>query len=329
MSDEIKAGDKFMRVGRADIIAMVAEGDVATALRPDPELPGDWRVLINGKESLFSWRLDRAEWWKRLPREEAKAVFHEGPAVIAKPTIEERRAALKHGDRITDPALLCEGMRVRYAEEGFVDHDEVITSRDVEWNGWNAKPMALFMDNGSYWEEGRVTFLAHPEAKAEPSVLHMLRRSGVACGHGPAGPGETLEATLTEARVTCKACLEAIKPRVTFRSMVSDGENWHDMTKPKPGEKTYATLDALKKAAAEEPKPRCAPGCTPSNACRTEGVCKVFEEERVAAHFWAPGQRMSSWANDKDETDRMRAESRHGFSSSGFGGMAGGVWRVK
>lgn len=64
-------------------------------------------------------------------------VWRSVAATLVAGAIEERRAALKPGDVITDPSLLCEGMRVKWSpQRGDISPPTWRLGRRCE-NGWN------------------------------------------------------------------------------------------------------------------------------------------------------------------------------------------------
>lgn len=235
--------------------------------------------------------------------------------------IEERRAVLKPGDRITDPALLCEGMRVRYVEG---EHERIytLTERvDTEGGGWETSPPALILDHRPYWGSGdiTITFVAHLEAKALRRWVSNDAEHWAELSPG-AGPEEFLYYLEAEDR-------PGAVPRLIKRAIKSEPPRCavtvHKLNPDTHAAMAYDDPKCVRRASAV---PKCAPGCTPKEPCRTEGVCPVFKEEAVARYFY-PGRSVIDMPNEGDEVERMRAESRHGFSTSGFGGIVGGIWR--
>lgn len=103
------------------------------------------------------------------------------------PSIEERRKALKAGDVIADPALLCKGMRIRYVNSGFdlsgtaTGENDGVYKCGVDWDSHPSNGImhehienrrVTFIDWASEGEEVKPTAITLPTAQTTNEVSY-------------------------------------------------------------------------------------------------------------------------------------------------------------
>lgn len=285
MSDEneIRVGDRFERLapGRP-----YEPGDIAV-VRALFERSRDWAYIQKesggwGESGDVTGEVANPMWWRRLPREQAAAPQN----------IEERRAALKVGDIITDFALLCPGMRLR---RNFVAvrPDEALVAKVERYHG---DVMAAFDRDGGLlvaqgapvMTDGRLVFLGmvdeeKPAAKCKAAVCGY--RSDVLDGY--------CRTHWAEAGRLCNA------EQCDFHGVE------HDCVRARHRKSTA---------------PKCAHGCSPAAPCMRD-VCPAHKEAAVAVRM-AERERMPRITADETEAAIWRG-ARWSPSPTGLGGLAG------
>jgi len=164
MSDEIKVGDRFERLqcdgngypqGR---VCTVVSVDATNVLFDDKGIGGPYSKCHLLKYCDTPEGQSYNFWHRLLP---------------ATPTIEQRRAALKPGDLVKDPELLCAGMVVSAAmcpgsQRPVGPH--TIVGRSVRYSEWKTTGRWLITDDE--FPAGGVTLIAHaPEVKGKVSSV--------------------------------------------------------------------------------------------------------------------------------------------------------------
>jgi len=188
---------------------------------------------------------------------------------------------VKVGDVVKDPALLRPGMRVRPMWTGRGDLDLEITKpyRGTAWDtigdddGW-ILPHDLVRANG-------VTVLAIPDQPAAGEV----KGPRVGEWYRSAPGGELAQVTAIDDTQRFPVTVRWHKTTAysdLTRGAFGPGEYF---TGPVPGPDEgkrdhLAEYESVYKIPPAPP--RCAPGCTPGEPCRTAEVCPVFAEEGVA-----------------------------------------------
>lgn len=260
-SEEIRVGDRFRH--RSGFVVEVR----------GPKNGGLWplQVLGGAGPEVVSGALDQRVWWTPLPRAEPTTenrcalCNYSRHAVTECPyaSIEARRAALKPGDVIRDPALLKEGMRV-YTGQSPSGYTRVIAAiSSFGWatfsDGWSFRPDSVRRGEG--WE--RVTFLGWASEGDPPKLCnaeqcdHHHEPSDPACVRAkhrrPVTPPRALPfkrhpfcymPSIHVVEVMCMGC-EAAIARETARLPIINGHSLGELIRDGVGQPSEPSTSGL------------------------------------------------------------------------------------
>jgi len=208
--------------------------------------------------------------------------------------------SVKVGDVVKDPALLRPGMRVRSPEvtgsrpafdatlteecgpcgmhgTGYWKHDNkdhCIWLIDADW--YPVTVLALPDQPAAGEVKGSVTFEKGEWYEFNHNGIHYVgRATGVLTGGGEV----ELDAWKSDSMHFVRYAIGGLP----VADCVGGPVPGPDEGKAEALQKAMQDYDKAR-AAAGKPAPatpRCAPGCTPKEPCRTEGVCPVFREEAI------------------------------------------------